>query len=382
MKGHKMLIKNLSLTNFKQYREENIKDFPIGLTGLVGKNGSGKSTLFEAIYYALFGRPLEGKVASLRNDHSEGAPLSVTLEFEEKDKHYRITRIVRGRNNSADAKLEIWQDEIDPPHYKEIAVDATPVNREIYKILRIDADSFKNSFFARQKETAGIINGTPAKRLEAFRKMLGFDKYDDLVDRITARVESIKIAAENLEGFLLGEEVVTQYTAQIETLSGEMRAKEAILETLRTGLTDKQAVKTERATVVNSLDEKRKLHTNLGTSITATSTSITNNGLSLANCEAKIVNLEALSAELEQEGTVIGEYNRINEQIESLNTAKNLKTRRDTIEQNCQKTIATRDEVSSKISNLDRELQELPKYEEQISTQENLLNEKRLHLET
>ncbi len=377
-----MLIKNLSLKNFKQYREVSIENFPIGLTGLVGKNGSGKSTLFEAIYYALFGKSLEGKVASLRNDHSEGKTLSVTLEFEEKEKHYRITREVRGKNNSPDAKLEIWQDKIDPPHYKEIAVDATPVNREIYKILRIDADSFKNSFFARQKETAGIINGTPAKRLEAFRKMLGFDKYDDLVGKIDTTVQSTKIAAENLAGFLLGEEVVAQYTAQIETLSSEMIAKEAILEALRVDLTEKQAVKTERVAIVNSLDGKRKLYTSLGTSITATSTSITNNEESLVNCEAKIAKLEALANELEQEGTVIGEYNRINEQIESLNAYKNLMIRRDTIAKNRQNTIVTRDEVNSKIGNLTGELQLLPDYEGQISTEENLLNEKKQHLVT
>lgn len=377
-----MLIKNLSLKNFKQYREVSIENFPIGLTGLVGKNGSGKSTLFEAIYYALFGKSLEGKVASLRNDHSDGKPLSVTLEFEEKEKHYRITREVRGKNNSADAKLEIWQDEIDPPHYKEIAVDATPVNREIYKILRIDADSFKNSFFARQKETAGIINGSPAKRLEAFRKMLGFDKYDDLVDKIDTKIQTTRIAAENLAGFLLGEEVVAQYTAQIETLSAGVTEKESRLETLKAELTEKQAVKTERAAAVNTLDGRRMLHTNLGTSITATSTSITNNEKNLANCEAKIAKLEVLAAEVEQEGTVIGEYNSINEQIERLNASKNLMTRRDTIEQNRRQTIATRDEVHSRIDNLTGELQALPDYEGQIATEQNLLNEKIQHLET
>ncbi|MBK6679488.1 MAG: AAA family ATPase [Ignavibacteriales bacterium] len=146
MKGRKMLIKKLSLSNFKQYKEETIEDFPIGLTGLVGKNGSGKSTLFEAIYYALFGKSLEGKVVYLRNDHSEGAPLSVTLEFEEKENRYRVVRKVKGKNNTVEARLEILKDEIDPPHFKEIAVDATPVSREIYKILRIDGKASKTHF--------------------------------------------------------------------------------------------------------------------------------------------------------------------------------------------------------------------------------------------
>jgi|APEBP8051072266_1049373.scaffolds.fasta_scaffold03947_2 exonuclease SbcC len=377
-----MLIKKLSLSNFKQYKEETIENFPIGLTGLVGKNGSGKSTLFEAIYYALFGKSLEGKVVYLRNDHSEGAPLSVTLEFEEKENRYRVVRKVKGKNNTVEARLEILKDEIDPPHFKEIAVDATPVSREIYKILRIDAESFKNSFFAKQKETAGIINGTQTQRLEAFRKMLGFDKYDDLIDKIDKMIETTKNAAVTLSGFLLGAEVVIEYKEQIETLGADLKAKAETVAALKLDLNGKQVIKTERASVVNSLDKKRILHTKLGTSITATETSIKNTEDLLVSYEKKINELETLAAEIAVERHVIDEYDQINKLIENLNTSKNLKTRYDAIVENRQRTIIARDEVNSKIVASIEEMEGLPDYEAKITVEENLLSEKRLHLET
>ncbi len=377
-----MLIKRLSLSNFKQYKDETIEEFPTGLTGLVGKNGSGKSTIFEAIYYALFGKSLEGKVAFLRNDHSEGAPLSVTLEFEEKDTHYRVIRQIRGRNNTVDARLEIWQDEIDPPHFKEIAFDATPVSREIYKILRIDAESFKNSFFARQKETAGIINGTPAQKLEAFRKMLGFDKYDDLVTKIDAMIQSTKISAENLAEYLLGEEVLTGYKEQIKTLTEEVISKTGKVDTLKRDLEGKQTKKTERVSAVKSLDEKRKVHTELGTSITATDTSIKNTEKLIATYVEKINELEKLAAEVAAESPVVGEYAKINQVVQDLNSSKNLKTQHDLMVENRQKTITSRDEVSSKIVAITDEINGLHDYESKITTEESLLKEKKQHLET
>ncbi|MBK6679490.1 MAG: hypothetical protein IPG53_05425 [Ignavibacteriales bacterium] len=96
----------------------------------------------------------------------------------------------------------------------------------------------------------------------------------------------------------------------------------------------------------------------------------------------KINELETLAAEIAVERHVIDEYDQINKLIENLNTSKNLKTRYDAIVENRQRTIIARDEVNSKIVASIEEMEGLPDYEAKITVEENLLSEKRLHLET
>ncbi|OQY73266.1 MAG: hypothetical protein B6D45_08305, partial [Ignavibacteriales bacterium UTCHB3] len=113
-----MLIKKLTLKNFKQFKEMTVDSFPHGLIGLVGKNGAGKSTIFEAIYYSLFGKPLSGAIGHLRNDHSENEPVSVIMEFEEKGELYRVIRGMRGKSNAPDASLHINKPELGAHHFE------------------------------------------------------------------------------------------------------------------------------------------------------------------------------------------------------------------------------------------------------------------------
>ena len=44
-----MIIKNLTITNFRSYYGENSIDIGNGLTLIIGANGDGKTTLFEAV---------------------------------------------------------------------------------------------------------------------------------------------------------------------------------------------------------------------------------------------------------------------------------------------------------------------------------------------
>ena len=44
-----MIIKNLTIENFRSYYGENSIDFGSGLTLILGANGDGKTTLFEAV---------------------------------------------------------------------------------------------------------------------------------------------------------------------------------------------------------------------------------------------------------------------------------------------------------------------------------------------
>lgn len=48
-----MIIKELTIKNFRSYYGESIFEFSDGLTLIIGDNGDGKSTFFEAIKWLL-----------------------------------------------------------------------------------------------------------------------------------------------------------------------------------------------------------------------------------------------------------------------------------------------------------------------------------------
>lgn len=377
-----MLIKKLTLKNFKQFKEMTVDSFPHGLIGLVGKNGAGKSTIFEAIYYSLFGKPLSGAIGHLRNDHSENEPVSVIMEFEEKGELYRVIRGMRGKSNAPDASLHINKPELGAHHFELLAETSTPVNREIYKILRIDANSFKNSFFAQQKETAGIISGTPAKREESFKKMLGFDKYDDLVNKITIYIKSYEAEAEAIKKYLIGDEVVAENKEKIAALEISLAAIKVSLEDLTKQAEVKRKEKDLQAEKVNKLEEIRIKFTELGKKITKNETSIANSKEHIEKLIQEIARLEQIAADINLKSKVVDEYKKINTEIEGLNHEKNKKIQFDEINKGLEKARSSRNKTNSEFEVESKELEKLPDYASKINTKENLLSEKKEHIST
>ncbi len=199
------------------------------------------------------------------------------------------------------------------------------VRKDVHKVIKVDRKSFINSFFAKQKETAGLIAAGVKEREIEIRKMLGFDKHDELIDKIDKMIETTKNAAVTLSGFLLGAEVVIEYKEQIETLGADLKAKAETVAALKLDLNGKQVIKTERASV-NSLDKKTNPSYQVGDFNNSNrKTSIKNTEDLLVSYEKKINELETLAAEIAVERHVIDEYDQINKLIENLNTSKKFK---------------------------------------------------------
>lgn len=213
-----MRIEKLTLRNFKQYKDQTI-EFPEGLIGFVGRNGAGKSTIFEGIYNCLFGR-FEFDKYRMKNDLADQKE-SVFLEltFEDKGKKYKICREYKGKNLSA--KAEFYADD------RLIASGTTETTKELVKVLKIDRQNFKNSFFSQQKEVTALLTSSKSDRQTQLRKMLGLSKLDTLETRIKDEEKSIQAKLEARGMDILTEEMVNEFNEQLK----EYKVNEQMMDT-------------------------------------------------------------------------------------------------------------------------------------------------------
>jgi exonuclease SbcC len=161
----RMRLRRLEAEGFKHLRGINLR-FPAKGTFLIqGSNEAGKSSLFEAVFFSLFGRPLQAKSADELIGYGLDQAL-VRLEMEVGNKVLLIERIIRrGRTNVT--KLRIGD---------EVITTAREVNRRIQEELHLDADTLLNSCFVEQKALEKLEGMDRSARESAVMKLLNLDR--------------------------------------------------------------------------------------------------------------------------------------------------------------------------------------------------------------
>jgi hypothetical protein len=88
-----MKLLRVELSNFRQYKKQEILFPQKGLIGIRGDNGAGKSTLFNAISWAFYGKYDGVKNSQLRRQGSTTRnPCYVVVDFLYEDNFYRVKR--------------------------------------------------------------------------------------------------------------------------------------------------------------------------------------------------------------------------------------------------------------------------------------------------
>ena len=174
-----MILKNLTLKNFRKFKNSTI-EFPDGVTGVVGLNGVGKSTIFEAIAWVLYG-PVAARTSAdeiKRLGTLSTDPCRVEIEFVFEDKNYRIVREMKGKNLASSATATV--------NGKIAATSAESVTTFVQKKLGMDFKSFFTSIFAKQKELNALSTMKAHERRPLILRMLGIDSLDDVVKEINS----------------------------------------------------------------------------------------------------------------------------------------------------------------------------------------------------
>lgn len=174
-------LKRLTAPALKRLRDVDLWLPRRGATLIEGPNESGKSTLFEAIYFALYGRPLVGEepgkatLASLIPH--DGAQAQVALTLLTGEVELKVTRtLTRSRNGgspTSEASLVVRA----PGRSDERINSVSAVNDRIVAELRgLDSDALRNSCFMEQKGLERLESLKRDEREEAISRLLGLER--------------------------------------------------------------------------------------------------------------------------------------------------------------------------------------------------------------
>jgi exonuclease SbcC len=200
-----MKINNLEITAFGPFKEVQKIDFNAlsvdGLFMLEGPTGSGKSSIIDAIVWALYGttahQAATDKASSsyskrIRSDYAEAhEETRVILEFTAGGQQYRIERTaayeaqkLRGegtRSIPASARLIFLSKK------RESLTKIEEIAREIYDILRMNADQFSQLVILPQGDFASFLHATSDQRQEVLKRIFKTDFYDDISNYFKTR---------------------------------------------------------------------------------------------------------------------------------------------------------------------------------------------------
>jgi DNA repair exonuclease SbcCD ATPase subunit len=204
-------LKRLEANNFKSLRSVTLAFPERGNVLIEGHNEAGKSTLFEAVYVALYGKPLVGEDAVARRDeviqHGQSRA-TVRLIFNIGQQELTIERMFE-RGKSQQAILTIQRPGVQPEMINRVrAVD----ERILKELGNLDGDSLRNSCFVEQKELGRIEALSLGQREQAIQKLLG-------LERLTQLMEQFKFRREQERELTLAQSYVKLAQLQAEVLA-------------------------------------------------------------------------------------------------------------------------------------------------------------------
>ena len=173
-----------------------------GVYLITGDTGAGKTTIFDAITFALFGKPSGDirDVKTLRSEYAnEEIETYVELDFIYHDEEYHIYRRpeytythvqkngeVKQRSKATDAYLIL-------PNGDRI-VKPTEVTKQVEQLLGMKRDQFRQIAMIAQGSFLEILNADTKERGRLFEKVFMTSKYSVFMDRLNQMAKESSIA--------------------------------------------------------------------------------------------------------------------------------------------------------------------------------------------
>lgn len=163
--------------------------------------------------------------------------ISVVLDFEVGDSHYRVARTLR-RNGVQMVRLE----KREGSSYKSLADQVRTANDQVTQILGLGASAFMQAVVLPQGEFARFLKAQPRDRRSMLRTLLRLDVYERMRDRAQRLAAAKKSTAESLQKILTDEYagvdeaavagLKTEHAQTVESLEASRKNRDAIQATL------------------------------------------------------------------------------------------------------------------------------------------------------
>ncbi|MFN2251732.1 MAG: AAA family ATPase [Anaerolineae bacterium] len=184
-----ILIRRVAATDFKQLESIDLRLPRRGRILVRGLNEAGKSTLFEAVFFALFGRPLASGSGHARLDDvirygtdEARVELDVEVSSGASPRVLSLRRVVRrGRPNT-------WElDVVAPDGSVEEVRGNRVVNERVESELGLDGDALLDTCFVEQKKLEKLEGMSRAQREQSLMRLFNLDRLLEIADQLKVR---------------------------------------------------------------------------------------------------------------------------------------------------------------------------------------------------
>lgn len=191
----------LTLAAFGSYKNETTIDFTrLGSNGLyliAGDTGAGKTMLFDAITFALYGKPsgTDRTANDLRSDYAQDTDRPfVRFTFSVGGQEYTVTRNLpytrpaeRGSGDvtvKSNARLEFSN---GSPSIEGIET----VNKKVIEIIKLDHTQFSQIEMIAQGAFRELLSASTEERIKIFRKLFQTERYDKLQEFLKGELKEL-----------------------------------------------------------------------------------------------------------------------------------------------------------------------------------------------
>lgn len=250
-----------------------------GVYLITGDTGAGKTTIFDAITFALFGKPSGDirDVKTLRSEYAkEEIETYVELDFVYHDEEYHIYRRpeytythvqkngeVKQRSKATDAYLIL-------PNGERI-VKPTEVTKQVEQLLGMKRDQFRQIAMIAQGSFLEILNADTKERGKLFEKVFMTSKYSVLMDRLNQMAKESYLALNDaklrlqqiISDVRVPEILQEQYAQTLETFAMDdiQSVYDLLDEIIAISKESTEKLQKQKAQVQNQLQKSRKEET-------------------------------------------------------------------------------------------------------------------------
>ena len=250
-----------------------------GVYLITGDTGAGKTTIFDAITFALFGKPSGDirDVKTLRSEYAkEEIETYVELDFVYHDEEYHIYRRpeytythvqkngeVKQRSKATDAYLIL-------PNGERI-VKPAEVTKQVEQLLGMKRDQFRQIAMIAQGSFLEILNADTKERGKLFEKVFMTSKYSVLMDRLNQMAKESYLALNDaklrlqqiISDVRVPEILQEQYAQTLETFAMDdiQPVYDLLDEIIASSKESTEKLQKQKAQIQNQLQKSRKEET-------------------------------------------------------------------------------------------------------------------------